>query len=237
VLEEEPDLGEHLDAVAFEEVREAAVAEVLTLPTGKWPEPRDAVHPRGHLGLLILEGLLSRDASLAGTTGTEILGTGDLIRPWDDDEFATAPVTSTWTVLEPARLAVLDERFAERTAGWPAFTAAIMSRYVRRSRWLVLQLAVGHQRRVDARLLLLFWNMADRFGRVRPEGVFLPAPMRHELLGRLVGARRPSVTSALGELAQAGLVERRAGGWLLSGEDPRGGTVEQLESVLRISVG
>ena len=37
-------------------------------------------------------------------------------------------------------------------------------------------------------------------------------------LGRLVGARRPSVTTALGGLGQAGLVERQNGGFLLHGD-------------------
>jgi CRP-like cAMP-binding protein len=151
----------------------------------------------------------------------EILGDGDLIRPWDDDEFAFAPVESEWTVISPTRLAVLDDRFARATAGCPAFTAAIMSRYVRRSRWLMLQLAVGHHRRLDARLLLMLWNLADRFGRVRAHGVLLPLPLKHELLGRLVGARRPSVTSALGTLTRTGAIERPAEGWLLHRPDPR----------------
>ncbi|MDX6713590.1 MAG: family transcriptional regulator, cyclic receptor protein, partial [Baekduia sp.] len=37
-------------------------------------------------------------------------------------------------------------------------------------------------------------------------------------LARLVGARRPSVTSALGDLARDHLLERTEDGWLLRGD-------------------
>ena len=43
----------------------------------------------------------------------------------------------------------------------------------------------------------------------------IPLRLTHEMLAALVAARRPSVTSALGRLADGGLLERRDGGWLL----------------------
>jgi DNA-binding transcriptional ArsR family regulator len=71
--------------------------------------------------------------------------------------------------------------------------------------------------RVDQRLLLLFWHFAERWGRVRPEGVVVQLPLTHETLGALIGARRPSVTSALSALAEQGLVEPvERGEWLLT---------------------
>ena len=43
----------------------------------------------------------------------------------------------------------------------------------------------------------------------------------HRTLAGMVGARRPSVTTALGQLIARGEVERRPdGGWLLLGEPP-----------------
>jgi predicted transcriptional regulator of viral defense system len=45
--------------------------------------------------------------------------------------------------------------------------------------------------------------------------------MTHSLLARIVGARRPSVSTALGKLQSRGLVERTDNGhWLLLGEPP-----------------
>jgi CRP/FNR family transcriptional regulator, cyclic AMP receptor protein len=82
-------------------------------------------------------------------------------------------------------------------------------------------LALSHLRRVDARLIVLFWQLAYRFGRVQPEGVSVPLRLTHETLGRVVGAQRPSVTTALNQLEAAGRVSRRqGGGWLLHGEPP-----------------
>jgi hypothetical protein len=51
-----------------------------------------------------------------------------------------------------------------------------------------------------------------------PDGVALPMTLSHRLLGQLVGARRPTVSTALGELAREGELERRDDGtWLLTG--------------------
>jgi CRP/FNR family transcriptional regulator, cyclic AMP receptor protein len=48
--------------------------------------------------------------------------------------------------------------------------------------------------------------------------VLIPFALTHSTLARLVGARRPSVTSAIGELAKDGLLERTDDGWLLRGD-------------------
>ena len=42
--------------------------------------------------------------------------------------------------------------------------------------------------------------------------------LTHSALARLVGARRPSVTSALGDLGRDRLLERTEDGWLLRGD-------------------
>jgi len=76
-------------------------------------------------------------------------------------------------------------------------------------------------RRIDARLLLMMWRLADRWGRVTSDGVVVPLRLTHGWLAHLVGAQRPSVTTALGNLAGAGRVERLDdGSWLLRGDPP-----------------
>lgn len=228
LLDEDPDLGEGLDPASEAELRRAAVARVIPVAPGVWPIQEVLTPNRGHFGLLMLDGLLTREVAVAGAAATELFAPGDLLRPWEDDEFLSVSVELTWTVLEPSRFAVLDRRFAAATARWPTFVAAMMSRYVRRARWLALQLALTHLRRVDARLMVLLWNLGDRLGRVRPGGIYLPVRLKHELLARLVGARRPSVTTALGQLTERGLVRPHEGGWLLLGADPR----EELDRFL-----
>ena len=45
--------------------------------------------------------------------------------------------------------------------------------------------------------------------------------LSHRTLGGMVGARRPSVTTALGQLIARGEIERRANGeWILLGDPP-----------------
>ena len=49
----------------------------------------------------------------------------------------------------------------------------------------------------------------------------IPLALTHRILGQLVGARRPTVSTALAELAERGELSRRAdGAWLLRGDPP-----------------
>jgi CRP/FNR family transcriptional regulator, cyclic AMP receptor protein len=56
---------------------------------------------------------------------------------------------------------------------------------------------------------------------VTPEGVLIPVPINHTMMARFVGAQRPTVSQAVGELTRRGEVERlEDGGWLLKGSFP-----------------
>jgi CRP/FNR family transcriptional regulator, cyclic AMP receptor protein len=221
LLEVDPDLIEHLDSEQAAAARSRAVARVAILDDGerdpwKWIGDTD-----GHLGLLIIDGLLTRNMTLLGRTTMELLGAGDLVRPWDDAaEPASVPQSVTWTVHLPTRVAVLDQRFVERIAPWPGITTALVSRSARRAQWLARHLAILENPRVDARLLLLFWQLADRWGTVGADGVTVPFQFTHTTLGRLVRAQRPSVTASLHELSERGLLTRRQDhrAWLLHGD-------------------
>jgi DNA-binding FadR family transcriptional regulator len=79
--------------------------------------------------------------------------------------------------------------------------------------------AISQLNRVDRRLLALFWHLAERWGRVSRDGIAVPLVLSHRLIGELVGARRPTVSTALAELAREGeLIRREDGTWLLTGE-------------------
>jgi hypothetical protein len=218
VIEVDPDLAEGLPLAEREAASRRLMAPVFELAVGCWvPEERDENTGRQHaLGVLVVEGLLTRAITLEGRTTGELLGSGDVLRPWDAEEPPPhVSLSVSWSVHVPTRLAVLDRRFLTAAARWPVVLEEIAERAVRRSRSLSLQLALGQVPRIEGRLLLLFWRLSQRWGRVTPEGVVIPLRLTHETLAALVSARRPSVTSALGRLAEGGLVERRDGGWLL----------------------
>lgn len=218
VLDVDPELAEGLPAEAVEVARRHAIARMHVVPEGLWDPAAAFGDPYPQIGLLVIDGLVTCEVSIAGRTTTELLGAGDLLRPWDQDAPDLLPTEVHWTVHAPLRIAVLDRAFAALAIRWPSLVDALICRAVKRVRWLSLRLAISQVTRVDERLLILFWQLAERWGRVGPDGVRVPLPLTHETLGKLVGARRPSVTTALSGLARDGLVERNADGWLLHGD-------------------
>ena len=227
ILEADPDLAAALDGGDRIEASHAALAPVLRIECGRW-RPPEHVEP-GHMGLLVLGGLLTRTVAVGGPGGIQLLAAGDVLRPWVTlGEDAPMDLNAEWAVLETATLASLDAAFGRRVARWPTIASAIMDRLVTQTRWLALDLAVAHIRRVDDRLMLVFWQFARRFGRVTPEGVLIPLNLQHQLLATLIGAQRPSVTTRLGALREQGLIARRPDGtWLM----PNGNGMAVLETL------
>jgi CRP-like cAMP-binding protein len=172
----------------------------------------------GWLGLYVLSGLLIRRVTVSKRPACELFGPGDVIRPWDTDgEYDPLPISVDWIVLRPARLAILDTAFVLRISRWPSVTSRLVSRVAARARYLGLTQAVTHLPRIHARLLILFWLLAERWGRVSPDGVHVDLPLTHEVLAMLVGTQRPTVTIALKRLGRAGLLTReRRDRWLLT---------------------
>lgn len=102
-------------------------------------------------------------------------------------------------------------------APWPSTNAQLIARVARRARHLALIQAVTHEPRTHARLLVLFWLLAERWGTVTRGGIRVALPMTHELLAMLIGARRPSVTLALKRLRTAELLVReRQDCWMIT---------------------
>jgi CRP/FNR family cyclic AMP-dependent transcriptional regulator len=197
--------------------RQHAVAAVVELPTGDW-SPHAEASPRAELGLLVLEGLLIRDVTVADARCGELVGPGALLRP-NDDRATDAPMRHEigWRIVEPTRLAVLDRRFLRVATHWPALVTALVARATERAHNLGVLVSIHSLKRVDTRLLAYFWHLADRFGKVTADGVLVPLALTHRQLALLVGAQRPSVTSALGTLAERNLLRRdERGSWLLS---------------------
>jgi hypothetical protein len=220
VFEEAPELLRNLSPRAAGDAMRLRVP-LLVVESGPWRPPVQPGLRPGHLGLLVLDGLLLRRVRLGRRHGAELLGTGDLLQPWvRQPPFETLVVEPGWEVLERARLAVLDGRFAAQVAPCPEVAAAVVERAIERARALAFQQAASHITGLERRLNTLFWALADRWGRVTAEGVLVPLPLTHVVLAELVGASRPSVSSALSRLARVGELERVRGGWLLRGRQP-----------------
>ena len=224
LLDELPELAISLDDEARCIASGQITALAYDLHPGWWDPRAVSLEADSGLGLLVTKGLLTRDVTVAGTRASELIGSGDLLRPLDYDwDEAPVPFLISWSVLEPARVIVLDARVANITAQWPDVYAGILRRGVKRAQTVAALLAVGHLTGVDVRLLVLFWSLADRFGHTTREGVIVPLRLTQEILGRLIGAKRPPVSHALKRLAlERHLVRRPEGGWLLLGDPVEG---------------
>jgi hypothetical protein len=159
---------------------------------------------------------VSHKLRIAGGCSVELLGAGDIIRPWHED--AASFSDSRYYAIVPTLMALLDDDLAVRISAWPQITAELLDRAVRRSDTLATVAAIGHVIGIEQRLEALFWCLAERWGTVTREGVKIPLPLTHQALADMVGAQRPSVTSALGRLAAAGTLTRRDGTWTMHGD-------------------
>ena len=221
VLVRDPDLAGALEGERLRKAERDLIADTMVAFEGPWDPEGDAEHVRGGFGLLLLEGLVVRRVGQTGRYGAELLGPGDLMRPWEHDgEDVTLPFETSFRVIQPVLLALLDLRFAGRAAPYPEVTGALVGRAMQRSRTLAVNMAIAHYPRIDQRLLMLMWHLADRWGRVTPEGIRIPLRLTHQLLADLVASRRPSVTTALTQLVREGHISRAGDAWVLHGEPP-----------------
>jgi CRP-like cAMP-binding protein len=221
LLDEDPDLAVGIDDQDLPIARRHALATTIEVEPPSWDTSslREQAGP-GWLGLFVCDGLVLRRVRVGRRSACELFGPGDLFRPWDTDgEYAPLPIIVDWLVLKPARLAVLDSAFVLRVARWPTINGRLVGRVAQRARHLALIQAVTHLPRAYARLLILFWLLAERWGKVTPRGIYVTLPVTHEVLAMLVGTQRPTVTVALQRLTRAGfLVRERRDRWLLTNE-------------------
>jgi len=222
IVDADPDLGDLLDAGDLARARREALARVQRLSAVVWDAAAAHEPAEHHRGFLVVDGLLSRTVNVLGRHCVELVGHGDVMRPWSWDEVGSHVRAEVgWTVLEDTQLAVLDHQFVLRIVPWPQLGLELFNRGTRRAHHLAVALAIAHHQRVDDRLLLTLWHLAERWGRVHTNGVVVPLPLSHQRLADLVGAQRQSVTTAMGGLQRSGAVSRRDDGdWVLHGEPP-----------------
>ncbi len=219
LLEHLPDLAADLDSG-----QTASASRALTVPAielgsgccefGTWTTvPPVTGRP---FGLLVTEGLLAREVRLGERTSTSLYGPGDIL-DLRSDEGSSLATGARLVCPEVAVIAVFDDRVLVAMREWPRMIARLFALTMRQLERADINAAIGRLERVEDRLLGLFWLLADRWGRRGPDGIAIDQPLTHEAIGRLIGARRPTVSLGLRALYEQGSLQRGPEGvWLLS---------------------
>lgn len=197
----------------------ALATRVLThplyeLPEGRW-EPRLLGAHRGGFAILVVDGAIIRQLDIADRHCTQILGKHDVLQSAKRTGPLDYPVS--WTVFEPSAVAVLDARFTLASQRWPSLGLNLQRRLLDQGDRCARHAATSQLPRIEDRLIGLFWQLAERWGEETPFGIHIGLKLTHEAIGRLAGAQRPTVTLAIQELADAGVLSGSSrDGWLLS---------------------
>lgn len=179
-------------------------ARTTSIRTGSWEPWTDPVIASASLPLLVVDGAILRFVSVRGREGADLLGPGDLL----EHEPADGQFTTRLRALTPCRLALLDDSVQAAAAADPRLTSALLDAALHRAGTLAGQVVLAQLVAIEDRLRILFPSLAERWGRVTSDGVVLPGFLSHSVLSALVGARRPSLTAAVGRLVEDGVVER-----------------------------
>lgn len=216
LLEAEPALGAALEPPERQRAERAVRAPALRLEAGRWrPPEREAAA----IGYLLWDGMLLRRVLIEGGSSVELLGPGDCLLPWQEE--GTSFAQAEWEALEASQVAVVDLRQGSALSHWPTIAAAILERAVARSRALAVQAAIMSMIGIEERLQTLLWALAERWGRAVPGGIELEVGVPQAVLAEMIGARRQTVSTALGELRRRGaLAMPGPGRWLLLDEAP-----------------
>jgi CRP/FNR family transcriptional regulator, cyclic AMP receptor protein len=167
------------------------------------------------LAALVVRGLGTRQITIAGRRSAELLGPGDVFRPWASVD-PVIPAESRWASGSRVVVAVLDGRFVAAARRWPQLFAVVHERLAEQLERSTMRAAIMSLPRVEQRILGIFWQLAERWGTVRSDGVVVDLAITHELIGQLIGAQRPTVSLALQALAGEGLLQRTShDSWML----------------------
>lgn len=212
LLQLDPDLGRALPpderAVAAQ-----MLVPVWTLPSGEIDLEAIIAETQG-FGLLLLDGMVLQDLHVDDHSAMRLLGPGDVLAS-SGFSGSTLLASTGCRVAADTNVAVLGVELLRAVQHWPRLAAGLQARAAEQSGRLAAQLAICQLPRVDRRVLSVLWLLAETWGHVTSAGTRLPLSLTHEVLGGLIGARRPTVTLALGELTERGAIVRQEDGWLL----------------------
>jgi hypothetical protein len=206
------------DAVPVDDrhlARKALLAAACSFEPG--PLTVRADMPGNPFAIVIVTGAVLRETHLAGRAAGELLGATDIVETHPEDDPSTLATQTRYIAHLPTTVAILDDRFRLAARRWPGLHQVISDQHARQGRRASRHLAALALPRVEDRVLALFADLADRWGRVTPDGIRIDLPLTHTLIGTLAAARRPTISLALAELAATGSLTRQADrSWLLS---------------------
>ncbi len=197
---EDRELAERTLVVPLLSARDEDLADVVTAQTP------------GAFDFLIVDGVVLKETSLASRSALELLGPGDLLAPpLTAVRQLESRAVSRYLAHGRVSLAAIEAHFRQAAGRWPGIADFLHDRLGRQTHRASMHLAMLQLPRIEDRVIALFADLAERFGRVTPEGVLIDVPLTHDVIGGLVGGRRPTVTLALHKLASNGLLERHHG--------------------------
>src|SRR3954451_6982223 len=89
VLQADPELGRGIGGEELGLAMRQAVGEVVRLDAGVWT-PSPDLQRGATVGLLVLDGVLCRRVRTGRGASVELLGAGDVLRPWEDDPYTSS---------------------------------------------------------------------------------------------------------------------------------------------------
>lgn len=189
----------------------------MVVPRGPWRNPPAAGESDDVVGLLLVKGTLCREVSLRDRSMLELLGPGDVLQLPVVDGRRRLGGSIVMTAVSDATLIVLGDAFIRAAGRWPSLLATLHRRLEAQRESFAIQALIAHLPRAEHRLLLMLCHLAERWGFVTPEGIVLPLLLTHDLVGQLIGTRRPTASLALRALQSDGSVRRlEDGAWLLT---------------------
>jgi CRP/FNR family transcriptional regulator, cyclic AMP receptor protein len=213
LLDVDPDLGRYLTAEDLAEAHQL-VLSVLTITRGEEHALSEVLDRHDAFAAIVLTGMVLEQIQVVEQAGMRLLGPGDIVAPAGSNSSMLVFDLSA-RVLAGTRLVPLGRELLLAARRWPGLTRGLYTRFAQQADRLATQLVICQLPRVDQRLHALMWLLAESWGRVTPAGTTLPLKLTHDVLGALIGARRPTVTLALRDLTERGALVRQDEGWLL----------------------
>jgi len=218
LLEIEPEFGEGLAPDDLEEATRRVRLPTFSISSRSW-DVRDVRTWEGVtgavIGIVVIDGGVLMHVCVAGRWCSRWLGAGELVL-LDGVEVDSVPMRWKWSAVPGTHIAVLDEHFTAAARRWPSLLTAAFRRAALNARNAFVQQAFGQLPRVEDRILAFLWSMADRYGRVHADGVHVRLALTHGELGRMIGARRSTVSIGIKRLTEDGFLSHDDGEWWLS---------------------
>ena len=204
-------LPEILASVPADDRHVAERALTVPLVTADDVDVADAIGAQipAAFGFVIVEGIVLKETTLAHRSALELHGPRDVLPPpLTAVRQLESRAVSRYLAHGPVSLDAIETHFRQAARRWPGITDILHDRLGRQTHRASMHLAMLHLPRIEDRVIALFSDLAERFGRVTADGILIDLPLTHEEIGGLVASRRPTVTIALHKLAADGLLER-----------------------------